>query len=236
MSNAAAELEKSITKNKQMQGLADAAVGGVTISFLAQTFRMDHQKVKRKLVNCPVKRRQTRGTMQVQHWYDLAEAASYLVDAKINPEDVISKMRREDLPPSISTAYWDAQLKRQKWEEQAGQLWRTETISSVIGSMFQTIKFEIQLWADTLERQTGLTEEQREVLNGMTDQLQQSMFNSLRENAEANMSKAQIGELEEMLIRADRDPREKAYEAMGGRESVEVIDEDDDGIDASDLI
>lgn len=217
MSRESQELEESLTRNRQMQGLADAAIGGVTVAFLAQVFKMDHNKVKRKLVNCPVKARRTRGTMQVQHIYDLATAASYLVEPRIDPEDIIKSLRKEDLPPSISTAYWDAQLKRQKWEEQAGQLWRTEVISSVIGSMFQTIKFTIQLWADTLERQTGLSEQQRDLLNTLTDELQQQMFDALRENAKENMTKPQLAELDDMLIRANRDPKELVAEAMADR-------------------
>lgn len=217
MSKESRELEESLTRNRQMQGLADAAMGGVTVAFLAQVFQMDHNKVKRKLVNCPVKARRTRGTMQVQHLYDLKTAAAYLVEARIDPEDIIKSLRKEDLPPSISTAYWDAQLKKQKWEEQAGQLWRTDAISSVIGSMFQTIKFTIQLWADTLERQTGLSEEQRELLNALTDELQQQMFDSLRENAKENMTKPQLAELDDMLLKANRDPKEVVAEAMADR-------------------
>lgn len=224
MSSADKELEETLKRNRTMQGLADAALGGVTVAFLAQVFQMDHNKVKRKLVNCPVKERRTRGTMQVQHFYDLKDAAAYLVEARVDPEEIIKKIRKEDLPPSISTAYWDAQLKRQKWEEQAGSLWRTDVIRSVIGSMFQTIKFTIQLWADTLERQTGLTEDQRAYLNGMTDELQKSMFEAIRENAQKNMTKPQIGELEDMLARANRDPSELMREALGE-------EEEDDGHD-----
>lgn len=217
MSSAEQELEESLTRNRQMQGLADAAIGGVTVGFLAQVFGLNHSMVKRKLVNCPVKARRSRGTTQVQHLYDLKVAASYLVEARIDPEDIIKSLRKEDLPPSISTAYWDAQLKRQKWEEQAGMLWRTEMISGVIGSMFQTIKFTIQLWADTIERQAGLTEDQRELLNGLTDELQQQMFDSLRENAKERMSQPQLAELEGMLERANRDPKELIAEAMQDR-------------------
>lgn len=239
MSSAERELEASLTRNRQMQGMADAAIGGVTVSFLAQVFGMDSNKVKRKLVNCPVKVRRSRGVMQVQHLYDLATAASYLVEPRIDPEDIIKGLRKEDLPPSISTAYWDAQLKRQKWEEQAGQLWRTEVISAVIGSMFQTIKFTIQLWADTLERQTGLAEDQRDLLNSLTDELQKQMFDSLRENAAERMSRPQLAELDEMLIRANRDPKELVKDAVDDGRIVKLnatkrpvsvaveIDEDD---------
>lgn len=209
-------------------GLADSALEGVTISFLAQVFQIDHQKVKRLLVNCPVKEYRRRGTKQTQNLYDLKTAAAYLVEPKISVEDVLAQIKREDLPPAINTAFWDAQLKRQKWEENAGQLWRTETIRNTIGGMFQTIKFTIQLWADTIERQTGLTEEQREILNTMTDSLQADMFTALRENAERVMTKPQIGELESMLEEAKREPEVLLNPAL-----AEEAEDDDD---FSDLI
>lgn len=188
-------------------GLADSALQGVTVSFLAQTFVLDPAKVKRLLVNCPIKRTRKRGRTQTQHLYDLRTAASYLVEPKISVADVLAQIKREDLPPAINTAFWDAQLKRQKWEENAGLLWRTETIRGVIGGMFQTIKFTIQLWADTIERQTGLSEEQRAILNEMTDGLQSEMFESLLENAKETMTGPQLAELDEMLTDSKADSK-----------------------------
>jgi len=209
-------------------GLADSAMEGVTVSFLAQVFGMDHQKVKSRLRNCPIKERRKRGKTQQQHLYDLATAAEYLVEPNIDYEEVLKKIKREDLPPAINTAYWDAQLKRQKWEENAGQLWRTETIRSAIGGMFQTMKFTIQLWADTIERQTGLTEEQRELMNEMTDSLQQNLFQVLEENAASQMTGPQLAELGAML--------EYAKLSREDQLAIEQEEEDEDDEDYSDLI
>lgn len=198
------DLDERLTRHaakNQLEGigLADSALQGVTVSFLAQVFAMDTAKVKRLLVNCPIKRTRKRGRTQTQHLYDLSTAAAYLVEPKVSVEDVLAQIKREDLPPAINTAFWDAQLKRQKWEENAGQLWRTETIRQTIGGMFQTIKFTIQLWGDTIERQVGLSEEQRDILNTLSDKLQQDMFTALKENAELAMTGPQLAELEAML-------------------------------------
>jgi len=224
MSDLDEKLSRHAAKNKlEGTGLADSALQGVTVSFLSQVFGMEPAKVKRLLVNCPIKSSRIRGRTQTQHLYDLSTAASYLVEPKISVEDVLAQIKREDLPPAINTAFWDAQLKRQRWEENAGQLWRTETIRSTIGSMFQTIKFTIQLWGDTIERQTGLSEEQRAILNEMTDKLQDEMFNSLRENAEQNMTGPQLAELDSIL---DDAKQEKSI--VLNTELQEVLDDDDD--------
>lgn len=217
--SAAEKLEEHRQKKAhEYMGLADSALQGVTVAFLAQVFRLTPFEVKRRIVNCPIKETRKRGSKQVQHLYDLAEAARYLVQPITSTEDLLKNLKREDLPPAISTAYWDAQLKRQKWEENAGELWRTDTIRGIIGGMFQTIKFTIQLWGDTLERQVGLTEEQREILNTATDELQTDMFAAFQENAKESMTGPQLSELEYMLNEAKE------------------TDEEEDDDDGSDLI
>jgi len=92
-------------------------------------------------------------------------------------------LRPEDLPPKINSAFWDAQAKRQKVEEVAGDLWRTEDVRDVLGNLFQTIKFTVQLWGDQIERMHGLSPEQRQALTVATDQLQKDIFEQLVENA-----------------------------------------------------
>jgi len=228
MSDIDDRMQQHTQKGQTGLGLADSALQGVSVSFLAQVFQLDPAKVKRLLVNCPIKHSQKRGKTQTQHLYDLATAAQYLVEPKISVEDVLKQIKREDLPPAINTAFWDAQLKRQKWEENAGQLWRTETARSVIGGMFQTVKFTIQLWGDTIERQTGLTEDQREVLNSMTDTLQQEMFDSLQENAQTHMTGPQLAELNDMLTEAKKGSTVLLNPALK--------EEDSDADDYSDLI
>lgn len=225
MSDLDARLTQQAMAAKGQLGLADSALQGVTVSFLSQVFAMEPAKVKRLLVNCPIKETRARGTTQTQHLYDLKTAAQYLVEPKIPIEDLLKQIKREDLPPAINTAYWDAQLKRQKWEENAGELWRTESIRAVLGGMFQTIKFTIQLWADTIERQTGLSEEQRDLLNGMTDTLQAEMFQSLHDNAAASMTGPQLAEMESMLSEAKEAPEVLLNPEL---EAVGADDEHDD--------
>lgn len=182
-----------------MTGLADSALQGVTVSFLSQVFRMDPARVKRKLVNCPILKSQSRGTTQVQHIYDLATASKFLVDPEIDAAELIASIRKEDLPPAINTAYWDALLKRQKFEENAGDLWRTSKVWETLSDTFQTMKFTIQLWAETIERQTGLTEAQRELLQTMADNLQQELYVALVKQAEVKRTGSQLDEIPDKM-------------------------------------
>ena len=225
MSRAAAvsKLEKHLSSaNSSQQGLADSALQGVTVGFISQVYGMEPNKVKRLLRNCPILESRKRGRTQVQHLYDLATASKYLVEPEISVEEILKKIKVEDLPNHINGAFWDAQLKRQRWEENAGQLWRTSTIRGTIGGMFQAIKFTISLWGDTIERQTGLSDEQTEILQTLADDLQQRIFEKLEENAKEKMTGPQLAELESILEEAKR-----PSDFRLNKELAEVLEEED---------
>lgn len=200
--------QREATSPLSMNGLADSALQGVTVSFLAQVFRLDNAAVKRRLVNCPILESRRRGSTQVQHLYDLATAAKFLVETDIDAKTLISRLKREDLPPSINTAYWDALLKKQKYEENAGDLWRTDKVWDVLSQTFQNLKFTMQLWPETVERTAGLTDEQRELLQGMIDGMQQELFDSMVRQAKEShtgSTKDEIPENMRIPLLADED-------------------------------
>lgn len=201
------DIENRLAESKKSRGhmsLGDLAKEGVTVAFLSQVFRMDPNKVKRKLVNCPVLDSRQRGQTQVQHIYDLATAAEYLVEPKADIATIVSRLKPEDLPPRINTAFWDAALKRQRYEENAGELWRTEKVREVLGGMFQTIKFTMQLWADNVERMHGLTKDQRDTIHNLVDQLQQDIYDHLVKEAHLSRTGPLKDDIPNMLSRSEK--------------------------------
>lgn len=169
--------------------MVEDALAGVTVSWLAQVFRMDPKTVKQRLANCPPLHRRKAGYV-----YSLPVVCSYLIKPAFSIDEYLKTAKPNELPNHLQQTYWDALLKRQKWEENAGDLWRTDSVREVLGQTFQTIKFTIQLWADTIERQTGLTKEQRELLETMADGLQQDIYEALVEQARNNTTPSQLSE------------------------------------------
>tara|TARA_Y100000593_G_scaffold83521_2_gene157521 strand:- start:24108 stop:24791 length:684 start_codon:yes stop_codon:yes gene_type:complete len=203
MSDAHEKLSLLVEQNRQSNsgsGLyADPLNRGVSVAWLAHVFRMDKQAVQRKLGNCPVKTQRRRGDKMTTTLYDLATAAPFLVTPAFSTTEYMRAVRRGDLPPALQQAVWDALLKRQKWEENAGQLWRTSAIREVLGSTFQTIKFTMQLWVDTLEKTTEVTPAQRKALIEMVDALQSDLYDSLVRNMEENQTGPQLEEMGELV-------------------------------------
>lgn len=154
----------------------DAINKGVTHTWLAQAFGLSLRTTKEKLRKCPHS-----GVTKAGYLYDFRVAAPYLVKPVHNIKEYLKNVKPEELPTKLQDKYWSALMRRIKYEERAGQLWRTEKVLFVLGEVFQTIKFSLQLWADNLERATGITTEQREYLRDMVDGLQDEIYSKLKE-------------------------------------------------------
>ena len=193
------DILNDLTSTKRMtrgqnSPIVEDMMAGVTVSWLSQVFGMDPKTVKAKLADCPPLHRRKAGYV-----YHLPTACRYLIPPAISADQYIKTMKPSDLPTAFQQSFWDAALKRQKWEENAGQLWRTDRVREVLGQTFQTIKFTVQLWADTLERQTGLSLEQRELLTQLVDGLQEEIYKGLVKQAAEKKTPPQRGELSEMI-------------------------------------
>jgi len=201
---------------------------GVTVAWLAQAFGMSENSVRFKLRDCPVKTNRARGTKMQVRLYDIAMAAKFLVAPAYSTKTYMRSLKRGDLPPVLQQAVWDALLKRQKWEENAGVLWRTEAIREVLGGTFQTLKFTMQLWTETIERQVSLSDEQRQLIRDLVDALQVDLYAALvkrmqESDREDTGSGPQLSELEAMfgetelvsaMLQDDDEDEEAGIEAL----------------------
>ncbi len=163
------------------------ALHGVSVSWLSQVFNMDPGTIKKRLKDCPPLQRRKAGFV-----YDLKVAAPYLVTPKIDIDAYIRTMKSTDLPAHLNDSYWSAMRKRQQWEQEAGDLWSTNAVVEVLGDTFMSIKFAIQLWADEIEQEYGLTAEQREKIVKLGDSLQQEIHAQLVSNAKLKRSTSQL--------------------------------------------
>lgn len=184
----------------------DAINKGVTATWLAQAFGMSIRVTKEKLRKCPHS-----GVTKVGYLYDLREAAPYLVKPVMNVKEYLKSVRPEELPTKLQDKYWSALMRRIKYEERAGMLWRTEKVLFVLGEMFQTIKFSLQLWADNLERATGITTEQRAYLRDMVDGLQDEIYSKLKELEKESKTPHVLGE----GVSADDEDEEEEEDLIG---------------------
>lgn len=132
---------------------------GMTIPRLAQLFRLDRRTVTEKLR--PLR---PTGERRGAPTYHVADAAPYLVDPIVDIEEYLKNIGPSDLPPSLQAQYWNAQNGKLKYKEQAGDLWRTQQVLEVLTGVFRSLTQSLRLLADRVEAQTGLTPEQRAII------------------------------------------------------------------------
>lgn len=175
---------KSIRESERRgaEVLGSAFEKGLTANMLAKLFKMDDVTVRRRLIQCPVATMDVAVNGHMVPHYHVWQAAPFLVESKIDPEVLGRLAKSKDLPNRLQQQFWDAMLKRQRWEEQAGDLWRTEKVQEVLGSAFQSMKFTMQLWMDTIQNQTEVSPRQREIILNLVDSLQQQVYDDLIRN------------------------------------------------------
>ena len=137
---------------------------GATMRQLSIMFKMDPKTVQAKVSSLvPVGRR--RGTPV----YSIPEAAARLVKPAYDIERVIMNMNHSDLPPMLQNAFWSAQKTRAAYEEMIGDLWRTSRVVRMISVLFNSVRMILLLLPDTIEREAGLTREQKAVVRRVVE-------------------------------------------------------------------
>lgn len=176
--------------DKVVTALADV-YGGVSASWLAQVFGHDKNTIAKKLASagCEVVGRRNGGPL-----YRIPDAAAYLVKPKVDLVGYIKSLRPNDLPPMLNDAYWSAMIKRQKWEENARDLWRSEDVLKVFGDLAISFKTTANLWVEEVERIEGLTQEQRLLITQLTDRLLDNVYKLMVETPKQSKTRPSIFE------------------------------------------
>ena len=151
--------------------------GGLPVTELAKIFHTSILNVRRKLADVrPI------GERSGDPVYDIAEAAEWLVKPKVDLAEYIKTLRPADVPVALQKQFWDAQLGRQKFEELAGHSWRTEKVQTAIGDVLKVVRQKVRLFSDTVDRESTLNEEQRVILQRLSDELLEDMYKGVLEH------------------------------------------------------
>lgn len=104
--------------------------------------------------------------------YRLRDAAARLVKIPITAAMIDRYMKGtngKDLPPFVNKLYWEGAVVREKYREQAGELWSTADVSRVAADAFQSLRMSVLLIPDTLANDTDLTEIQMKIVQATVD-------------------------------------------------------------------
>lgn len=187
---------------------------GASVSQLAALFGSDNRTIAKKIQGLrPCGRRKGHPI------YAVKEAAAYLVTPNIDIEAAIRKMRPEDLPAALQREFWTAQSARQKFEEDRGDLWRTDDVIERFAEVFKTMRTTLLMIPDTVERDSMMTDKQKAVVQAIVDTALRDLHKNL------------ISQFENEPDRVHDTPESDDTEVAGDEPERPGEDEDDPAAD-----
>lgn len=153
---------------------------GASISQLGKLFGLDNRTVAGKIVGVdPVGRRAGHPI------YAVKEAAPYLVETQLDVNDIevvinyVRRLNHTNLPKMLTKEFWAAMTAKQRFEENAGDLWRTEDVVASYSELVNTIRMPLVLAIDTVESEVELSERQRRIMTALIDNLLGELSNAV---------------------------------------------------------
>jgi Protein of unknown function (DUF1441) len=138
---------------------------GATITDLSQLFGLDRTDIRKRIAGiAPLP-----GRSGIDMWR-VRDVASRLVKFDDSMTDLIAKIlatHHTDLPKMLSKEFWYGQNQRLKYLQAVGELWDTSAVVELASEVFKVLRLSLMLAQDTVERETGLTPKQREIIENL---------------------------------------------------------------------
>lgn len=151
--------------------------GGANMSQLAIAFRVDHRTLQQKLHGV-----QPTGSRNGTETWLLHVAAPHLVKPTEDIESYLKKMHHNDLPKHLSKEFWAGIKLRQEVQTADGDLWPTERVVGVIGSLMKLMKMSVRLMSDNVDQQSELSDKQRRTVKQLGDGMLEQLYTEVRES------------------------------------------------------
>lgn len=143
---------------------------GANLSQIGVIFGMDHRDIVRKIHG--VKPIGKRGQAQI---YAIKDVAPFLVKPGYDIERYIRTMHHHDLPKMLTKEFWAGMRAKQEYQIREGDLWPTSKVVENVGELLKIIKMQCRLSSDAVERQTELSDRQRQIIVGIMDGMLHSL-------------------------------------------------------------
>lgn len=153
---------------------------GASVSQLGKLFGMDNRTVASKITGI-----EPCGRRAGHPIYAVKEAAPYLVEQQLDINDIevviayVRKLNHTNLPKMLTKEFWAAMTAKQRFEENAGDLWRTEKVSELYAELVKSVRDPLILAPDMINNEMELTDQQRKALTSIIDNILEDLSNAV---------------------------------------------------------
>lgn len=151
---------------------------GVTLNQMVQMFHMDSRTLIRRLHGVKPVGRRNGGDIYLIH-----EVVPHLWKPSTQQvEEAIRRMNHHDLPKLLTKEYWAGLNSKQNYELKRGDLWPTAVVVEKVGEVYKLVKMSALLMTDAVERQTELTDKQRNIIRQLTRSMLEQLAREIQTN------------------------------------------------------
>lgn len=148
---------------------------GANITTLGMLFKCDPKVLRARMVGI-----QPCGRRNSYDIYDVAEVAARM--GKLSEPQVDAAMKRmnhDALPKQLTKEYWAGKRSKQEFMLREGDLWPTTKVISEVGEMVKSLKMELDLLIDGIERQVEMSDKQRDIAKKLINGAKSNMLQRL---------------------------------------------------------
>lgn len=166
---------------------------GCTFTQLTALFKMDDATLRARMhgvAPCGV-----RGHAAI---YDVAEVArrcGNLTDEQVDA--AMKRLNHNDLPKMLTKEYWNGLRAKQAYLKEEGDLWETAKVVEAMGDVAKTLKMELDLLIDAVERRYEISEDVRNTIVMLIDGAKDNMVHKINEKFSSKKSGAPTPPIED---------------------------------------
>lgn len=157
---------------------------GASISQLNVIFGMDNRTVTAKLSQAQLQPCGRRSGFPI---YSIKEAAAVLIEPTLDLDDVeklsayVRKLNPANMPKMLTKEFWAAMRTKQLYEEDAGDLWRTEKVVEVFSELVSAVRTPLILAKDTVANERELDDRIQAILDRIIDSILEHLYDAVFE-------------------------------------------------------
>lgn len=159
------------------------------------------------------------GTRTGSPTYDAWELASLLVPPRWTDEEWETVLHKGHFPTQLVKDFWAAKKARQDYLKAAGELWHTADVVDIVSELLKTVAMGVKLIADNVEREQGLSPEQRTLITELIDEILIGAHKTVEDKFSERLSQDRLERYEDLT-------GEVVDEDAGQQESAERRIED----------
>lgn len=172
---------KGRTDEKLNEGMSNNAMrhaifAGATMYDLEQLFQVGKRTVQRRVGNIA-----PTGTRSGHPTWLVKDVAGLFVKPTGRMEEFIRSAKAADMPPELQKEYWNGQIAKQKFHQLEGNLWSTDRVLEVVSEVIKITRTSLLLLPDELERDGGLDQQQRDIIERSIDGMLQKLRETVQE-------------------------------------------------------